>query len=74
MTRRDDDRFDAGEIWCPPCRRAQPVREHLPLVPPTGQRFDVTRAVCGTSPSARMEDDRGAHTRLGPAHGDERRR
>jgi hypothetical protein len=73
MPREAYDRFTASEIWCPQCRRAQPVREHLLLVLPTGQKFEFTCAVCGTSLGERMDDDRSAFTVLGPAPGERRR-
>jgi len=60
MPRDAYERFTASEMWCPKCRRAQPVREHLLLVLPTGNKFDFTCAVCGTSLGARTDDDASA--------------
>lgn len=40
--------FRASEIFCPRCRRAQPVRDRLLLVlPGTGEKHDLVCAVCG---------------------------
>lgn len=54
------DSFEATEIYCPKCKRAQPVRQHLLLVLPTGNKFDYRCSVCGTSLGARTDDDRSA--------------
>jgi hypothetical protein len=50
--------LDATELFCPRCRRAQPVRQHLLLVLPTGNKFEYRCAVCGTSVGAKEDDDR----------------
>jgi len=47
----------ASELWCPTCRKSQPVRENLLLVLPTGNKFDYRCAVCGTSVGAREDGD-----------------
>jgi hypothetical protein len=61
MPRRPDyESFEASELYCPRCRRAQPVRQHLLLVLPTGNKFDYRCAVCGTSVGSREDDDRSA--------------
>jgi len=39
----------ASEIYCPKCRSAQPVRERLLLVLPTGELHEFLCVRCGTS-------------------------
>lgn len=51
------DQFEASELFCPRCRRSQPVRQHLLLVLPTGNKYDYRCAVCATSVGAREDDD-----------------
>ena len=41
--------FVASELFCPKCRQAMPVREHLLLVLPDGDLFEYRCAQCGTS-------------------------
>jgi hypothetical protein len=41
--------FTASELFCPKCRAAQPVRERLLLVLPTGELHEFLCARCGTS-------------------------
>lgn len=41
--------FQASELYCPRCRRAQPVREHLLLVLPDGELHEYRCARCATS-------------------------
>lgn len=42
-------KFTASELHCPKCGRAQPVRERLLLVLPTGELHEIACARCGTS-------------------------
>lgn len=51
------DQFEASELFCPRCRRSQPVRQHLLLVLPTGNKYEYRCAVCATSVGAREDDD-----------------
>jgi transposase-like protein len=39
----------ASELYCPRCQRAQPVREKLLLVLPSGELHDFACTVCGSS-------------------------
>ncbi len=39
----------ASELYCPKCRKSQPVRERLLLLLPTGELFEYRCVVCGTS-------------------------
>jgi hypothetical protein len=41
--------FTASELYCPKCRAAQPVRERLLLVLPTGELHEFVCAKCATS-------------------------
>jgi hypothetical protein len=41
--------FTASELYCPKCGRAQPVREKLLLVLPTGELHEYLCSQCGTS-------------------------
>jgi hypothetical protein len=49
--------FQASELYCPTCRAARPVREHLLLVLPTGNKYEYRCAVCGTPVGAREDGD-----------------
>jgi hypothetical protein len=39
--------FTASELYCPKCRRAQPVREKLLLVLPAGELHEFLCTGCG---------------------------
>ena len=41
--------FIASELYCPKCKRAQPVREKLLLVLPAGELHEFLCTGCGTS-------------------------
>lgn len=41
--------FTASELYCPKCASAQPVRERLLLVLPTGELHEFVCVKCGTS-------------------------
>lgn len=41
--------LQASELYCPKCQRAQPVRERLLLVLPTGELHEYVCRQCGTS-------------------------
>jgi len=41
--------FSATELYCPRCRAAQPVRERLLLVTPSGEIHDYRCTACGES-------------------------
>jgi hypothetical protein len=41
--------FVASELYCPKCLRAQPVRERLLLVLPSGDLYEYTCSQCQTS-------------------------
>ena len=39
----------ASELYCPKCKRAQPVRERLLLVLPSGELHEYLCSGCGSS-------------------------
>ena len=41
--------FTASELYCPKCKVAQPVREKLLLVLPSGELHEYLCAKCGSS-------------------------
>jgi hypothetical protein len=41
--------FTASELYCPKCKRAQPVREKLLLVLPSGELHEFLCSGCGSS-------------------------
>jgi hypothetical protein len=45
--------FEATALYCPTCRVAQPVREHLLLVLPDGELLEYRCTACGTSVGSR---------------------
>jgi DNA-directed RNA polymerase subunit RPC12/RpoP len=54
---RQYDALEASELYCPNCRRAQPVRRHLLLVLPTGNKYEYRCAACGTPVGAKDDTD-----------------
>jgi len=41
--------FTASELYCPKCRRSQPVREKLLLILPNGELHEYLCAACATA-------------------------
>ena len=41
--------FTASELYCPKCKTAQPVREKLLLVLPSGELHQYLCSACGSS-------------------------
>lgn len=41
--------FTASELYCPKCKSAQPVRERLLLVLPSGELHEIVCSRCATS-------------------------
>jgi hypothetical protein len=54
---RQYDALEASELFCPTCRQAQPVRRHLLLVLPTGNKYEYRCATCGTPVGAKDDSD-----------------
>ena len=53
---RQYESFEASELFCPRCKQSQPVRKHLLLVLPTGNKYDYRCAVCATSVGSKMDE------------------
>lgn len=49
MSQQQFGKFTASEIYCPKCKAAQPVRERLLLVLPSGELHEFVCAKCATS-------------------------
>lgn len=58
------DEFEASELFCSKCRQAQPVRKHLLLVLPQGNKYDYACSVCGNSVGSKMDDDTSSFSGL----------
>ena len=41
--------FEATELYCPRCQRPVPVRKHLLLVLPEGDKYEYRCALCAES-------------------------
>lgn len=54
---RQYDSFEASELFCGTCKQARPVRQHLLLVLPTGNKYEYRCAVCGTPVGAKDDTD-----------------
>lgn len=63
--RQQFDQLEATELLCPRCRRAQPVRKHLLLVLPTGNKFVYRCAVCAEPVGEKTDSDAQAFRILG---------
>jgi hypothetical protein len=47
--------FDATELYCPNCRQAVPVRKHLLLVLPEGDKYEYRCVYCAASVGTKMD-------------------
>lgn len=47
--------FDATELYCPRCRQAVPVRKHLLLVLPEGDKYEYRCAFCAESVGTKID-------------------
>jgi hypothetical protein len=45
--------FSASELYCPKCKHAMPVKQHLLLYLPGGEVYDYVCARCNTSVGSR---------------------
>ena len=54
---RQYDSLEASELFCGTCKRSQPVRQHLLLVLPTGNKYEYRCGVCGTQVGAKDDSD-----------------
>jgi len=60
--------FTASEIYCPKCRRPQPVRERLLLVLPAGELYEFRCAVCASSLATRTVSGPSVRPPVPPRH------
>lgn len=58
--------FQASELYCPRCQRAQPVQEHLLLVLPDGELHEYRCARCAASLGTRRTRGGSAPTQAAP--------
>lgn len=49
--------LEVSEMYCAQCKRAQPVRQHLLLVLPTGNQYEYRCSVCANSVGSKQDDD-----------------
>ena len=49
--------LEVSEMFCSNCKASRPVRQHLLLVLPTGNRYEIRCAECGQSVGAKSDDD-----------------
>jgi hypothetical protein len=52
------EEWEATELFCPKCGRAQPVRKRLLLLLPDGDKYDYVCAVCGEPVGGKMDEKR----------------
>lgn len=53
---RQFDSLEVSELFCPRCGRATPVRQHLLLVLPTGNRYEYRCSRCSTPVGEKMDE------------------
>jgi hypothetical protein len=54
---REFRQFEVSEVYCPTCQTAKPVRRHLLLVLPTGNKYEYRCTVCGTPLGGKDDGD-----------------
>ncbi|HVS63605.1 MAG TPA: cytoplasmic protein [Thermoanaerobaculia bacterium] len=52
------DQLEVSELFCPSCRASRPVRQHLLLVLPDGNKYEYRCGACGTPVGEKSDDDR----------------
>lgn len=62
--RREFEALEAAELFCPRCRTARPVRRHLLLVLPTGNKYEYRCADCATTLGGKDDGDGREFTEL----------
>ncbi len=68
------EQLEVSELFCATCRTSRPVRKHLLLVLPDGNRYEYRCAQCGTSVGAKADDDSSTfRTTLGFSPGGRKR-
>ncbi len=56
--------LEAASLFCPRCKRANPVRKKLLLVLPSGNKYDYTCTVCGAQVGGKTDSDSSDFHRL----------
>jgi hypothetical protein len=59
--------LEAASLFCPRCKRANPVRKALLLVLPDGNKYDYACSVCGAQVGAKTDSDSSEFHRLASA-------
>ena len=49
--------FEVSELFCARCKTARPVRRHLLLVLPTGNKYEYRCSVCGSAVGSKDDND-----------------
>lgn len=57
VNKRDYEALEASELFCPTCKTARPVRRHLLLVLPTGNKYEYRCAVCASKVGGKNDTD-----------------
>lgn len=58
------DEFDAFELYCPKCAKAVPVRKHLLLALPEGDKYEYLCDNCSESLGTKLDKGIPGETRL----------
>ena len=59
--------LEASSLFCPRCKRANPVRKKLLLVLPSGNKYDYTCSVCGAPVGGKTDNDPSDFYRTTPS-------
>ena len=59
--------LEASSLFCPRCKRANPVRKKLLLVLPSGNKYDYTCGVCGTQVGGKTDSNSSDFHRVASA-------
>ncbi|MGD8561084.1 MAG: hypothetical protein PVG03_01045 [Desulfarculaceae bacterium] len=54
--------LEAQSLFCPKCKKAQPVRQKLLLVLPQGDKYAYFCAVCGEQVGSKMQESESGPT------------
>lgn len=57
MVRKAFEQLEATLLFCPKCREAVPVRKHLLLILPEGNKFEYLCAQCSSVCGDKIEPD-----------------
>lgn len=57
MARDSFEQLEASLLFCPKCREAMPVRKHLLLILPQGNKFEYLCKRCGSICGDKIEPD-----------------